>query len=56
MVTLMNTSSFEFLHPDNWIVSKGYTNSIAAEGRLVVVAGQVRWNAPVEFESDDFVA
>ena len=52
----MSTSSFEFLHPDNWVASKGYTNGIAAEGRQVFVAGQVGWNAHSEFESDDFVA
>jgi enamine deaminase RidA (YjgF/YER057c/UK114 family) len=56
MVTLMSTSSFEFLHPDNWVASKGYTNGVAAEGRQVFVAGQVGWNAYAEFESDDFVA
>ena len=56
MVTLMSTSSFEFLHPDNWVAAKGYTNGIAAEGRQVFVAGQVGWNAYAEFESDDFVA
>jgi len=52
----MSTSSFEFLHPDNWVASKGYTNGVAAEGRQVFVAGQVGWNADAEFESDDFVA
>jgi enamine deaminase RidA (YjgF/YER057c/UK114 family) len=52
----MSKRSFEFLHPDNWIASKGYTNGIAAEGRQVFVAGQVGWNARAEFESDDFVA
>ena len=52
----MSTSSFEFLHPDNWVASKGYTNGVAAEGRQVFVAGQVGWNASAEFESDDFVA
>jgi enamine deaminase RidA (YjgF/YER057c/UK114 family) len=56
MVTPMSTSSFEFLHPDNWVASKGYTNGIAAEGRQVFVAGQVGWNTYAEFESDDFVA
>jgi enamine deaminase RidA (YjgF/YER057c/UK114 family) len=56
MVTPMSTSSFEFLHPDNWVASKGYTNGVAAEGRQVFVAGQVGWNARSEFESDDFVA
>lgn len=52
----MSTSSFEFLHPDNWVASKGYTNGVAAEGRQVFVAGQVGWNTYAEFESDDFVA
>ena len=52
----MSTSSFEFLHPDNWISSKGYTNGVAVDGRQVFVAGQVGWNAYAEFESDDFVA
>ena len=52
----MSTSSFEFLHPDNWVASKGYTNGVAAEGRQIFVAGQVGWNAYAEFESDDFVA
>ena len=56
MVTLMSTSSFEFLHPDNWVASKGYTNGVAAEGRQVFVAGQVGWNDRAKFESDDFVA
>ena len=56
MVTPMSTINFEFLHPDNWVASKGYTNGIAAEGRQVFVAGQVGWNAYAEFESDDFVA
>lgn len=52
----MSTSSFEFLHPDNWVASKGYTNGVAAEGRQVFVAGQVGWNTYAKFESDDFVA
>jgi enamine deaminase RidA (YjgF/YER057c/UK114 family) len=56
MVTPMSTSSFEFLQPDNWVASKGYTNGVAAEGRQVFVAGQVGWNAYAEFESDNFVA
>jgi enamine deaminase RidA (YjgF/YER057c/UK114 family) len=56
MVTLMSTSSFEFLHPDNWVASKGYTNGVAAEGRQVFVAGQVGWKTCAKFESDDFVA
>jgi len=55
-MTPMSTNNLEFLHPDNWVASKGYTNGVTAEGRQVFVAGQVGWNAHAEFESDDFVA
>jgi len=44
------------LHPRHWKQPKGYANGIAAEGRLVFLAGQVGWNAEEKFESDDFVA
>ncbi len=46
----------QFLHPRNWKQAKGFSNGIAAEGRLVFLAGQVGWNAEQQFESDDFVA
>jgi enamine deaminase RidA (YjgF/YER057c/UK114 family) len=46
----------QVLHPKNWARPKGYANGVAAEGRLVFVAGQVGWNADQLFESDDFVA
>jgi enamine deaminase RidA (YjgF/YER057c/UK114 family) len=51
----MNTPHHE-LHPRNWMRPKGYANGIAAEGRLVFLAGQVGWNAKQQFESEDFVA
>jgi enamine deaminase RidA (YjgF/YER057c/UK114 family) len=44
------------LHPKNWKAPKGFANGIAAEGRLVFLAGQVGWNAEQIFESEDFVA
>jgi len=44
------------LHPRHWKLPKGHANGIAAEGRLVFLAGQVGWNAEEKFESDDFVA
>jgi enamine deaminase RidA (YjgF/YER057c/UK114 family) len=56
MVSPMSTNDLEFLHPNNWIASKGYTNGIAAEGRQIFIAGQVGWNACAKFESADFVA
>ena len=46
----------EFLHPHNWKRAKGYTSGVAAEGRMVFVAGQIGWNADQQFESLDFVA
>jgi enamine deaminase RidA (YjgF/YER057c/UK114 family) len=50
------TAPHAFLHPRNWLRPKGYANGIAAEGRLVFLAGQIGWNARQEFESTDFVA
>ena len=54
----MSTSdaTHEFLHPRNWKRAKGYSNGVAAEGRMVFVAGQIGWNADQQFESLDFVA
>jgi enamine deaminase RidA (YjgF/YER057c/UK114 family) len=49
-------SPHQLLHPRHWKRAKGYANGIAAEGRLVFVAGQVGWNAEQKFESQDFVA
>ena len=48
--------ALQFLHPRHWKAAKGYANGIAAEGRIVFVAGQVGWNASQQFDSDDFVA
>ena len=45
----------EALQPPGWAAPRGYANGIAAEGRLVFVAGQVGWNAQGHFETDDFV-
>ncbi len=50
------TEPHQFLHPRNWKRPPGYANGIAAEGRLVFLAGQVGWNAEQKFESADFVA
>ena len=50
------TQPHEFLHPRGWKQPKGFANGIAAEGRLVFLAGQVGWNAEQQFDSADFVA
>jgi enamine deaminase RidA (YjgF/YER057c/UK114 family) len=44
----------EILQPAGWPKPRGYANGVAAEGKLVFVAGQVGWNAGEEFETDDF--
>jgi len=49
-------SPHQVLHPRHWKRAKGYANGIAAEGRIVFVAGQIGWNAEQKFESQDFVA
>jgi enamine deaminase RidA (YjgF/YER057c/UK114 family) len=46
----------QLLHPRNWKPAKGYANGVAAEGRVVFLAGQIGWNAEQKFESRDFVA
>jgi enamine deaminase RidA (YjgF/YER057c/UK114 family) len=48
-------SDFQFLQPKGWKQPKGYSNGVAAEGRLVFVAGQIGWTPEQRFETDDFV-
>jgi enamine deaminase RidA (YjgF/YER057c/UK114 family) len=45
----------QILQPPTWIKPRGYSNGVAATGRIVFVAGQVGWNAKGEFEANDFV-
>ena len=45
----------KFLQPDNWAPAKGYANGVIAEGRLIVLGGQIGWNAQQEFESEEFI-
>jgi enamine deaminase RidA (YjgF/YER057c/UK114 family) len=52
----MSKTEFEPLHPKHWAPAKGYANGVAAEGRVVFVAGQIGWNERAELVSDDFVA
>jgi len=48
---------FEVLQPEGWPRPSGYSNGIAASGRLVFVSGQVGWNSETcRFETDDFVS
>ena len=47
-------SPHEFLHPHGWKPATGYSNGIAAEGRMVFTGGLIGWNADQQFETDDF--
>ena len=44
----------QILQPPTWAKPRGYSNGVAATGRIVFVAGQVGWNAHGEFETSDF--
>jgi len=51
------TQGMQLLQPDGWAAPKGYANGVAADGRIVVTAGQIGWDpATGEFASDDFAA
>jgi enamine deaminase RidA (YjgF/YER057c/UK114 family) len=43
------------LQPPGWPQPRGYANGILGEGRLVVIGGQVGWDAEERF-ADGFVA
>jgi enamine deaminase RidA (YjgF/YER057c/UK114 family) len=45
----------EILQPEGWVKPVGYSNGIAARGRLVFIGGQIGWNAAGVFETDDLV-
>ena len=45
----------DFLHPSKWKPAVGYSNGVAATGRMVFTGGIIGWNADQQFETDDFV-
>lgn len=46
----------QIIQPEGWAAPRGYANGVAAEGRMVFVAGQIGWNPHTcAFETDDFV-
>ncbi|MCV2868496.1 RidA family protein [Defluviimonas sp. WL0002] len=46
--------SHDMLHPKGWKPAIGYSNGVAAEGRMVFTGGMVGWNGDCVFESEDF--
>ena len=51
----MNSQN-KMLQPPGWPSPRGYSNGIAARGRLVFVSGMVGWDSAGQFQTDDFVA
>lgn len=50
----MTDTGLQFLHPSHWKAAKGYSNGVAASGRMVFTGGIIGWNADQVFETDDF--
>lgn len=44
----------QILQPPGWARPRGYSNGIAAEGRMVFVSGMVGWDADCKFQTQDF--
>ena len=44
----------QILQPPGWAKPRGFSNGIAASGRLVFVAGQVGWTGEGKWEAKDF--
>ena len=51
----MTDTGLQFLHPSHWKPAVGYSNGVAATGRMVFTGGIIGWNSQQEFETDDFV-
>lgn len=44
----------QVLLPPGWPRPKGYSNGVAATGRMVFIAGMIGWDEQGNFPSDDF--
>ncbi len=42
------------LQPPGWAPPKGYSNGIAAQGRMIFVGGMIGWDGQGQFHTDDF--
>jgi len=47
-------SALRLLQPPGWARAKGFSNGIAASGRLVFIAGQIGWTPECKWEARDF--
>ncbi len=46
----------QVLLPPHWPRPRGYSNGVAARGRMVFVAGMIGWDAQGVFHTDDLAA
>jgi enamine deaminase RidA (YjgF/YER057c/UK114 family) len=44
----------QILQPPGWARAKGFSNGIAASGKLVFIAGQIGWTGEGKWEARDF--
>jgi enamine deaminase RidA (YjgF/YER057c/UK114 family) len=44
----------QILQPPGWARAKGFSNGIAASGKLVFIAGQIGWTGDGRWEARDF--
>jgi len=44
----------QILQPPGWARARGFSNGIAASGRLVFIAGQIGWTGEGKWEASDF--
>ena len=44
----------KILQPPGWARAKGFSNGIAASGRLVFIAGQIGWTGEGKWEAREF--
>jgi enamine deaminase RidA (YjgF/YER057c/UK114 family) len=47
-------AAMQILQPPGWARAKGFSNGIAASGKLVFIAGQVGWTGEGEWKARDF--
>ena len=48
------SASMQILQPPGWARPKGFSNGIAASGRLVFIAGQIGWSGDCKWQATDF--
>lgn len=48
-------SGIKILQPEGWVPPKGFSNGVAARGRVVMVGGQIGWDSQCRFHTSDFV-